>query len=196
MARKRFDDERRRELLDAVMAIIATRGFSEITVAELSRALHCSASSLYKMAASKDSLIVLAITRWFDRNLDDMEAHALGGATALEGARMYWQGAAEHIRQLSPAFRADVERFDSTRLAYRSGSDRLVDRFAALLDDAVMAGEIEPMNTRFLAYALRQAVFVVRDERVMAACGLTSEQAMLELDRIVWDGIRTKGEAG
>ncbi len=196
MARKRFDDERRQELLDGVMAIIAARGFSEITVSEIAHELRCSASSLYKIAASKDSLIVLAVTSWFDRNLEDMETRAVRGATAVERARIYWQDAAEHIRQLSPAFRADVERFDSIRLAYRSGSDRFVDRFAALLDDAVMAGEIEPVNTCFLAHVLRQAAFVVRDERVMTACGFASEQAMRELDRIIWDGIRTKGETG
>jgi AcrR family transcriptional regulator len=193
--RKRLDEERCGELLDGVMRIISARGFSDITVADLARELHCSASSLYKVAASKDSLIVLAISRWFDRALEDMEYRASGGATAVEKARIYWRTAAENIRQLSAAFRRDVERFDSTRLAYRAGSERFVDRFAALLDDAVKAGEIGPVNTRFLAHVLRQAAFVVRDERVMAECGLTSEQAMLELDQVIWDGIRTQGKA-
>ena len=44
--------------------IIAERGFSQVTIAELARELHCSAATLYKIAPSKDSLILLAIARW------------------------------------------------------------------------------------------------------------------------------------
>ena len=197
MVRKRFDDERRQELLDGVMGIIAARGFSDITVSEIARELHCSASSLYKIAASKDSLIVLAVTSWFDRNLEDMETRALRGATAVDRARIYWQDAAEHIRQLSPAFRRDVERFDSIA----AGLSKWIRPFCRSVRCAPRrrceAGEIEPMNTRFLAHVLRQAAFVVRDERVLSGLRIRRQnEAMLELDHIIWDGIRTKGETG
>jgi AcrR family transcriptional regulator len=190
---RRLDDDRREELLDGVMGIISTRGFSEITISEMAHELHCSGSSLYKIASSKDSLVVLAIARWAELTLEDMEVRALRGTTATDRARAYWLAAAEKIRALSHEFRSDVDRFESARLAYRTSiSEPFIDRFVELLDDAGEAGEIEPTNTRFLAHVLRQIAFVIRDEQVLAECGLTAAQAMLEVDHFVWDGLRAR----
>jgi len=190
MVRKRLDDDRREELLDGLMGIISARGFSEMTISEMARELHCSGSSLYKIASSKDSLVVLAIARWSKLTLEEMEFSALRGTTAADRARSYWRAGAEAIRPLSPAFRSDVDRFESARLAYRTSiSEPFIDRFVELLDHAAEAGEIEPTNTRFLAHVLRQIAFVVRDERILGECGLTAAQAMLEVDRFVWNGI-------
>jgi hypothetical protein len=36
-----------------------------------------------------------------------------------------------------------------------------------------------------------QIGFITRDERVLSEWGLTSEQAVLAVDEIIWDGIRT-----
>jgi hypothetical protein len=52
------------------------------------------------------------------------------------------------------------------------------------------AGEIRPVNTRFLGEVLRQIGFVTRDERVLRASGLTSEQAVLAVDSLLWEGLR------
>ena len=95
--RKRLDNGRREELLDGVMDIIAARGFSGIRTAQLARELHCSESSLYKIAPSKDSLIVVAIGRWGGRTLEALEVSARQGKTASERARLYFRaGAREH----------------------------------------------------------------------------------------------------
>ena len=68
--RKRLDEDRRVEVLDGVMRIIAERGFSDVQMAEVARELRCSASTLYKIAPSKESLVLLAIGRWGDVTLD------------------------------------------------------------------------------------------------------------------------------
>jgi AcrR family transcriptional regulator len=190
--RKRLDDDRRDELLDGVMAIIAERGFSQVQVAELARELRCSVATLYKIAPSKDSLVLLAIGRWGDVTLSGLERRALRGKTATEQARQYFLGAAESLRPLSLTFRGDVERFESTRVGYQAISDRFVARFVELLDDAVAAGEMKPMNTRFLGHLLRQINRVVRDEHVLRDSKLTSEEAGLQVDLLLWDGLRRR----
>jgi AcrR family transcriptional regulator len=187
---RRFDENRREELLDGVMRIIAARGFSDLTTMELAGELHCSSSTLYKIGASKDSVVALAIAHWSKYMLADLEDRALAGATATDRARLYWRAGAEAIRPLSHAFRSDVDRFEWARLVYRtSASEPFIDRFRGLLDEAVDAGELEPMNTCFLAQALRQIAFLVRDEQVLGICGITADQAMLEVDRMIWNGL-------
>jgi AcrR family transcriptional regulator len=195
IVRRRLDNGRREELLDGVMDIIVARGFSDVKTAEMARELHCSESSLYKIAPNKDSLMVLAIGRWGEVTLEMLEERARGGKTPSERARQYFLGAAEALRPMSLAFRGDVERFESTRMAYQVIADRFVRRFVELLDDAVAAGEIRPMNTQFLAEILRQIARLIRDEHILRASGLTSEQAALEVDGLIWDGIRDRGAA-
>jgi len=193
--RIRFDEERRQELLDGVVGIITARGFSEVTISEIAHELHCSVSSLYKIASNKDGLVVLAITRWGELVLEDMEVHALQGQNAADRARLYWQAGVESIRPLSHEFRKDVDRFESARLAYSSISQRFIDRFVYLLEGAVMAGEIRPMNTRFLAQVFGQIALVVRDEQELSKSGLTAAEAIREVDHIIWEGI-LKGGGG
>ncbi len=188
---RRLDDRRRHELLDGVMRIIASRGFSEVQISEIARELHCSAATLYKLAASKDSLVLLAIARWGEVTFAELEARARKGTTASERARTYFRAGAVSLHPFSLAFFADVERFESTRLAWRTGVvDRYIDRFVDLVQLAVDAGEVRPVNTRFLGEVLRQIGFATRDERALRASGLTSEQAVLEVDSLLWDGIK------
>jgi AcrR family transcriptional regulator len=187
---RRLDEHRREELLDGVMEIISSRGFSNLTIMDLAGELHCSGSTLYKIAPSKDSLVTIAIARWSRRVLAEIEERALVGVTATDRARLYWHAGAKAIRPLSHAFRTDVAHFEWARLAYRTSlSEPFMDRFRVLVDDAVDAGELRPVNTGFLAQVLRQIALLVRDEDVLGACGITADQAMLELDRMIWDGL-------
>ena len=187
---RRLDETRRGELLDGVMGIIAERGFSEVQVGEMARELHCSASTLYKLAPSKDSLVLLAIAQWAEATFAMLEDRARKGATASERARAYFRAGAERTRPLSLAFYADIGRFESTRLAWWTGVvEPYIDRFVELVQAAEEAGEIRPVNTRLLAEVLRQIGTVTRNDRVLSASGLTHEQAVLEVDSLIWEGI-------
>ena len=191
--RRRFDDDRRNELLDGVMRIIAARGFSQVQIAEVAHELHCSAATLYKVAPSKDSLVLLAIARWAEVTFAILEDRARKGKTASERARAYFRAGAERTRPLSLAFYADIGRFESTRLAWWTiVVEPYIDRFVELVEAAEEAGEIRPVNTRLLAEVVRQISVVTRNDSVLNASGLTHEQAVLEVDSLIWDGLRSR----
>lgn len=194
--RRRLDNGRREELLDGVMRIIAARGFSDVRIPEVARELHCSVATLYKIAPSKDSLLVLALGRWGELVLERSEARLRRARTASKRARLYYLATVESLHPLSLSFRRDVERFPSTHVAYQLISDRFVDRFVELLDDAVEAGEIRPTNTRFLALVFRYISQAIRDEQALRASGLTTEEAALLVDGLIWDGIRNRDSIG
>ena len=190
MARERLDENRRNELLDGVMRIIADRGFAGVPISDFARELHCSAATLYKIAPSKDSLIILATRRWGELTLQSLEECARGGTTASDKARCYFKAGAASLRPLSLVFYRDISRFESTREAWRVNVvDRYIDRFVELVQLAEEADEIRQVNIRFLGEVLRGIGFVTRDEHVLRASGLTSEEAVLEVDRMIWDGI-------
>jgi AcrR family transcriptional regulator len=188
--RKRLDADRRHELLDGVMRIIAERGFSQVTIAEMARDLQCSAATLYKIAPSKDSLVLLAIARWADVTFADIEARSGKGQTASARARAYFRAGAERTRPLSLTFYADIGRYESTRQAWWTGVvERYIDRFVVLVESAEEAGEIRAVNAHLLAEVLRQIGTVTRNDDVLRASGLTHEEAVLEIDSLIWEGL-------
>jgi len=187
---------KRDELLDGVMHMVETRGFAHVRMADIARELHCSLSSLYKVAPNKDSLLVLTITRWGEVTLEAAETSAGQATTAADRARQYFLSAARSIGGLSHAFRRDVEHFESTRLAYRSVSDLFVGRFAVLLDEAARSGEIRSFNPRFLAGLFRHIAAAIRDEDLLEASGLTASEALIEVDALVWGGLAPPREEG
>ena len=182
---------RRDELRDGVMAIITERGFSQVAIAELVRELRCSAATLYKIAPSKDSLVLLAIARWADVVFADMESRSAKGGSASERARIYFRAGAERTHPLSLAFYADMGRYESTRLAWWTRVvERYINRFVELVQLAEEAGEIRPVNSRLLAETLRQISAVTRNHEVLRASEITHEQAVLEIDSLIWEGLR------
>ena len=184
---RRLDDERREELLDGVMRIIAARGFSEVQVSEIARELHCSVATLYKIAPSKDSLVLLAIARWGELTLR-ISRSAPGRARPPRSEHALLPRRSREPPPLSLAFYADIERFESTRLAWWTGVvDRYINRFVELVRRAEAAGEIRPVNIRFLAEVLRGIAFVTRNERVLSATGLTT-------NRRCWKSMRYSGK--
>jgi AcrR family transcriptional regulator len=174
------------------MKIISARGFSEVRIAQIAQELHCSVGSLYKIAPSKDSLVLLALASWEEVTFENIEDSSRRGETSSEQARIYFRSGARSIASLSHEFRVDTERFESTRAAWQRISDRFIDRFVELVGCAAEAGEIRPINHRFLGEMLRQVATVVRDERALGASGLTAAQAVLEVDEVVWDGIAVR----
>ncbi len=187
-------DRRREELLDGVMSIIAERGFTAVAVSELARELSCSNSTLYRIAPNKDSLVVLTIGRWGEARLREAETRADEAKTSWERTRNYLRAGAEALMPLSHAFRRDVERFESARVAYRLVSDRFVDRVVSLIEDAVRDGEIRPLNARFLAGLLRHTAALVRDEELLESAGLTAGEALLEIESILFEGLRQRSD--
>jgi AcrR family transcriptional regulator len=191
LARTRLKNGRREELLDGVMRIAAARGFSDLKMADLASELHCSVATLYKLAPSKIGLVIVALERWGDHLLTEIDARARECSTPSARARTYYREGADGLRELSSAFRRDVEYFEGTRRAYRETiSDRFIERFSALLEEAARAGEIRQLNVRFAVGMFRYIAFAVRDEDLLAAAGLSAREALLEVDTMIWDGIQ------
>jgi len=188
--RRRLDNGRREELLDGVMLVAGAQGFQDLKVGDLARELHCSVATLYKLAPTKVDLVALALERWGESTLSEAESRSLERSSASERARTYYRVGAERTRELSHEFRRDMERFSATRQTWRVISDGFIERFAHLLDEAAEAGEIRPVNATFLAGMLRYVAIAVRDEDLLDRAGLTAREALLEVDTIIWEGVR------
>ena len=188
--RRRLANGRTEELLHGVLRLAAAEGFSGLKVADFARELHCSVATLYKLAPTKFDLMSVALERWGRQTLLEAEACSLECSDPSARARTYYRTGAERLRELSPEFRRDVDRFAATRQTWQRISDEFIDRFSELLQVAADTGEIRPVNPTFLVGMLRYIAQAVRDEDLLARAGLTAREALLEVDTIIWDGVR------
>ena len=67
--------------------------------------------------------------------------------------------------------------------------DPYLERFVELVDVAKAEGDIRNVNVTLLSLMLGQISAITRDKEMLRAAGLTGEEAVLEIDRLLWDGI-------
>ena len=189
MSPRRVAAGRTDELLDGVMAIIAGEGFASLKVSDLARRLNCSTGTLYRIAPSKESLVIAAISRWAEASLLKMTAEAETAASAAARARRFYELLIEDTFRLSEKMRADVVRFESTRRLYQEFSDRAIRQHAVYLDEAIAAGEVRPIDTGFFTAVLRQVGQLLSDRAALEAVGVDRDDAMSQVDTILWEGL-------
>ena len=69
-----FGTRRRTKLFDDLLALFLAEGFSHLTLDDMVARLHCSKSTLYTLAASKDELVRRVTIHFFKQATADVEA--------------------------------------------------------------------------------------------------------------------------
>src|ERR1700690_3317312 len=148
---KRIAAERAEELLGMLMDVIAEEGFASLKVSDLAQRLRCSTSTLYRIAPSKESLVLLAFRQWADDSLREILAEAERCPTPSDRARSYYLTTIGRVGALSEKFRADVSAYESTRHLYGDMAEQYAIQLAHYVNEAIRAGEIRQFNAAFLA---------------------------------------------
>ncbi len=142
--------ERQRELLDQLDAIFAD-GFAHLTMAEIAATLSCSLRTLYGLAPSRDDLVLVVV----DRGLWSVGRAAMGAIepdmAPLDAIRAYLRAANIAVADTTEAFAADAAADPRTSELNTAHSQYLIDITRALLDAAVVAGDIGPIDTAAVA---------------------------------------------
>ncbi|SFA53871.1 transcriptional regulator, TetR family [Rhodococcoides kroppenstedtii] len=125
---------RRAELFDAVVALFLADGFAHFTLDEIAGRLHCSKSTLYTLAPSKDELVVAAVRHFFRAATDAVDA-ADRAASDAGGERVtarrlaaYLGAVGEALAPASESFVSDLAAFEPTRSVYERNTAAAADR--------------------------------------------------------------------
>lgn len=73
-ARQRLDAARREDLLARVVDIFVSNGFSSVTVSALAQQLWCSKATRYRVAPTKEQLVILATKQFLGSPAERIEA--------------------------------------------------------------------------------------------------------------------------
>ncbi|MCW2677655.1 MAG: putative transcriptional regulator [Modestobacter sp.] len=180
---------RREELLDQLVALVLAEGFAEVTLDELARRLHCSKSTLYGIAASKEQLVVAAVKRFFQRATAAVEQRVARPADHREQISAYLLAVAEQLQPASPAFFADVAAFLPAREIYERNTRSAAARVQQLVSEGVAAGTVRPVHASFVGAAVASVMAAIHRGDITAATGLDDAAAYRELATLVVAGV-------
>ncbi len=158
-------DNTRQHILETGHRIIAGKGFSSVGLNEILTAAGVPKGSFYHYFASKEQFGQTLLQSYFDFRLAAMDT-LLGNTGSSGGERLinYWQRWQESQcdecidpKCLVVKLAAEVaDLSDAMRLTLRDGTDRIVARIAAVIEEGMADGSLPALDARPAAQTLYQ----------------------------------------
>src|SRR3954470_5160049 len=132
--RRRVDQERRSELLGALEELLLTEGFTALSVDDIARRLHCSKSTLYSVASSKEQLVIALTKQFFRQATEQIEQAVAAVDDPRRRISTYLAGVGAAMSRCSPTFYSDVVSYAPTAAIYSANSTAAARRVRELID--------------------------------------------------------------
>ncbi|QBJ95519.1 TetR/AcrR family transcriptional regulator [Rhodococcus sp. ABRD24] len=176
-------------LFDALVELILAEGFAALTLDDIAARLHCSKSTLYRLADSKDQLVRAATVHFFRGATDRVEASLEGVVGARERIRTYLEAVGEQLRPASARFMEDLSGVSAVREVYERNTRFAARRVQELITDGVEAGELRDAHAAFVGDVAAAAMVRIQQRQVATSTGLDDAQAYQELAILLTEGL-------
>jgi len=145
---------RQSELLDELDELVVAEGLADLTMAQIAARVNCSLQTLYRMAPSRDELVLAVV----DRRLHRIGRKAIGSLDAslppLEVLRAYLRAVNEAVQPETSSFSRDFANTPGARRLLDAHEGYVIAVTRSLLERAVDEGQALPVDTAALAHVL------------------------------------------
>jgi len=173
------------DLLDRLTDLVLAEGFAHLTLDQLAGRLHCSKTTLYALAASKDQLAAAVVAHFFRRSTALVESRVAARRAPARRVQAYLDGIAEALRPASRQFIADVAAFGPARQTYRDNAVAASGRVRELVDQAVAARAVGTVDAAFVGTWVGVTIEAIQRGEFADRAALTDADAFRELSRMV-----------
>ncbi|MFB9570095.1 TetR/AcrR family transcriptional regulator [Saccharopolyspora hordei] len=186
---RRPANARRAELLDQLRDLFLAEGFAHFTLDDLVARLHCSKSTLYTLADSKEQLAVRVVAHYFKRATQRIEARVEAAQDVREKVRVYLDAAAEELRPASRAFLDDLAANLATRATYEANAHAAADRIRGFIGEGVAQGVFREVHAGFVGELVGHAIAAIQRGEIGERTGLSDAAAFEELAQFLLGGL-------
>ncbi|RVW04418.1 TetR/AcrR family transcriptional regulator [Rhodococcus spongiicola] len=180
---------RRMALFDELVALILDEGFAHLTLDDLAARLHCSKSTLYRLADSKEQLVRAATVHFFRAATEQIEASLSGAVGARDRIRTYLEAVGEQLRPASAQFMEDLAGDSAAGEVYERNTRWAARRVQQLITEGVEAGELRDAHAAFVGDIAAAAMVRIQQRQVAASTGLGDAAAYQELAILLTRGL-------
>ncbi|SFP68342.1 transcriptional regulator, TetR family [Geodermatophilus dictyosporus] len=180
---------RQAQLLDQLEELFLAEGFAGFTLEDLAVRLHCSKTTLYALADSKEQLAVRVVRHFFRRATAAVEARTAGEGDPARRVTAYLEAVARALTPASRAFHRDLEGFPPGRAVYEHNTAVAAERVSALIADGVAAGRFREVHPALVADTVTTLMLRIGRGDTARATGLDDAAAYRELAALLLRGI-------
>ena len=183
---------RQTELLARLEALVLAEGFAHFTLDDLAARLHCSKSTLYALAASKEQLAVRVVGRYFKGAAQRIEERIADVDDVRVRIGTYLAGAADELRRASARFIADVSAFAPTRSTYERNARAAAERLRTFIQDGVREGVFRDVHATLFAEMAGLLIEGIQTGVLTERAGVTDSEAFTALGELLLDGLQNE----
>ncbi|GAB2599669.1 TetR/AcrR family transcriptional regulator [Streptomyces capparidis] len=180
---------RQAELFDQLVALFLKEGFADFTLDDLAGRLHCSKSTLYALARSKEQLAVAVVKHFFRRAAQHVEERTARAADARDRVVAYLSAVARELRPASARFYADLAAFPPALEVYERNTRIAAGRVRELVDEGVRSGAFRKVHAAFVAEVVSASMVAIQRGEITHRAGLGDADAYEELASLLLHGI-------
>ncbi|MBQ0925984.1 TetR/AcrR family transcriptional regulator [Saccharopolyspora endophytica] len=180
---------RRAELLGRLRDLFLAEGFAHFTLDDLAARLHCSKSTLYTLAGSKEQLAVRVVAHYFKSATEDIERRAEVADDPREKVRAYLDAAAEALRPASREFITDMGANLATRATYEANAGAAADRLRGFIAEGVRQGVFREVHAGFVGEMVGRTIAGIQRGEIGERTGLSDAAAFAALSQFLLGGL-------
>jgi AcrR family transcriptional regulator len=172
---------RQLDLLDRLVALMAAEGFAHLTLDEVAQRMHCSKTTLYQLADSKQELVVEVVKRYFRTAEETVEGRVATESDAARRVVAYLSAVADQLQPLSRRFMDDLGDFAPAAAVYRRNTAAAADRIRTLIGEGIESGAFRPVHAAFVAEMVAATMFGIQRGELFERLELSDSAAYAEL---------------
>ena len=181
---------RQSELLDRLLSLFLTQGFSRFTLDDLAAELRCSKTTLYALAPSKEQLAVEVVKHYFKNATAEVEAAVAKQTRHDRRIAAYLNAVADALRPASRTFLDDVATFAPARSVYERNTRIAADRVRTLIEDGIESRAFRQVDIGFAAELVAHTMQAIQRGDIARRTGLSDAEAYRELSSFVLHSLR------
>lgn len=171
--------------MERLVELLLAEGFSAFTLDDLVERLHCSKTTLYQLAGSKQDLVVEAVKHYFRGATEAVEKRVAQTVAPADRVRAYLSAVAEQLHPLSRQFLDDMADFPPARQVYESNTQLAADRVRKLIADGVTAGAFRPVHAAFVGEVAAATMRQIQRGELGTRTGLSDSEAYSQLASLI-----------
>jgi AcrR family transcriptional regulator len=180
---------RQAQLLDQLEALFLADGFARFTLEDLAVGLHCSKSTLYALAGSKEQLALRVIRHFFRKATDAVEAQTVTETDPALRVTAYLSAVARALAPAGPLFHRDLDAFAPGREVYERNTALAAERVRELIGEGVAEGRFREVHPALIADTVTTLMLRIGRGDTARATGLDDATAYRELAALLLHGI-------
>ena len=185
---------RRAVLLDRLRDLFLAEGFAHLTLDDLAGRLHCSKSTLYNLAGSKEQLAVRVVAHYFKTATAFVESRVEAVTDVRTRLRVYLDAAAAALRPASREFIEDMAANSATRATYEANARAAADQVRRYVREGVRVGAFREVHAALVTEMVGRTINGIQRGEIAERTGLSDAEAFAALSQFLLGGLSAAPE--